>query len=125
MFKLWISIKKDLRIITRDRVGLLFMFAMPILLAIVITAIQNSTFQLVNENKVTLMVCNKDTGQAGRQLLSVIENIGMFTIHQLPENEKSETVVRNRMRNKEALVAIVIPSHFTYDLQNKAKYVSG
>ena len=39
MFKLWATIKKDLLILTRDKIGLLVMFAMPILLAIVITCL--------------------------------------------------------------------------------------
>ena len=124
MFKLWLSIKKDFRILSRDRVGLLFMFLMPILLAIVITAIQNATFELVNENKVELLVCNKDTGQAGRQLISAIEKIGMFRIKELSEVERTEDALRIKMHNKEALVAVLIPAHFTQDIDNKAKDVS-
>ena len=31
------------------------MFVMPVVLAIIITAIQNSTFELVNDNKVPLL----------------------------------------------------------------------
>ncbi len=70
MYKLWATILKDIQILTRDRVGLIFMFAMPIILAIVITATQNSTFELVNKNKVPMLLSNKDTGDAGRQLVS-------------------------------------------------------
>ncbi|MCH5691071.1 hypothetical protein LWM68_46725 [Niabella sp. W65] len=43
--------KKDWRILTRDKVGLTLMFVMPIVLAIVITTVQNSTFELVNDKK--------------------------------------------------------------------------
>ena len=68
MFKLIATIKKDLLILTRDKIGLLVMFAMPILLAIVITSVQNSTFELVNDNKLDMLLCNKDTGEAGKQL---------------------------------------------------------
>ena len=63
MYKLWATIIKDLQILTRDKVGLIFMFVMPIVLAIVITATQNSTFELVNKNKVPLLLCNKDNGR--------------------------------------------------------------
>ena len=43
MFKLRATILKDILILTRDRVGMIVMFVMPIILAIVITATQNST----------------------------------------------------------------------------------
>ena len=72
MFKLQATILKDVQILTRDRLGLLFMFVMPIILAIVITATQNSTFELVNNNKVPLLLCNKDTGDASGQLIKAI-----------------------------------------------------
>jgi len=52
MYKLWATIKKDVRVLLRDKVGLTFMFLMPIMLAIIITAVQNSTFELVNDNKI-------------------------------------------------------------------------
>ena len=56
MFKLWSTIQKDFRMLARDRVGLVFMFAMPILLVIIVTSIQNSTFNLLNKNKISLIV---------------------------------------------------------------------
>ena len=34
MFKLWSTILKDIRILTRDKLGLIFMFVMPIVLAV-------------------------------------------------------------------------------------------
>ena len=59
---------------------MIFMFAMPIILAIVITAIKNSTFEIVNSNKIPILFCNRDSGEASKQLLTAIEKIGMFKI---------------------------------------------
>ena len=67
MYKLWATITKDLQVLTRDKVGLIVMFVMPIVLAVVITATQNSTFELVNTNKVPMLLCNKDTADASKQ----------------------------------------------------------
>ncbi len=124
MYKLWATIIKDIRILTRDKVGLTLMFVMPIVLAIVITAIQNSTFELVNDNKVPLLLCNKDTGNASRQLVEAIEKIGMFDVKQVTKDE-SEKQITDRMHAKDALVAIVVPSHFSATISAKAKNVSG
>lgn len=124
MFKLLSTIKKDIRILTRDKVGLTFMFGMPILLAIVITAIQNSTFELVNNNKVPLLVCNKDTGDASRQLVGAIEKIGMFKINTIKAGNESELEILERMHKKDALVAMIIPKNFTVQVTDKALAVS-
>jgi len=120
MYKLWATIIKDLQILTRDKVGLIFMFAMPIILAIVITATQNSTFELVNKNKVPLLLCNKDNGDAGKQLVIAIEKVGMFTVKKVT-GEQTEKQLSDRMHEKDALVAIIIPQNFSSVLNAKAK----
>src|ERR1700730_8580901 len=101
MFKLKSTILKDLRILFRDKVGLTLMFVMPIVLATVIAAIQNSTFELVNDNKVPLLLCNKDSGEASIQLMKAIEKIGMFEIKQVTK-EQSEKQITDRMHAKDA-----------------------
>jgi ABC-2 type transport system permease protein len=120
MFKLKATILKDIQILTRDRVGLLVMFLMPILLAIVITATQNSTFELVNKNKVPLLICNKDTGAVSKQLIAAIEKVGMFELKNLTAN-CSEKLIAEKMHEKEALIAIVIPSDFSAKTIAKAE----
>lgn len=124
MYKLWATIRKDVRILTRDKVGLTLMFVMPILLAIVITAIQNSTFELVNDNKVSLLLCNKDRGDASVQLVTAIDKIGMFNIKQVTGNASDQQII-DRMHAKDALVAIVIPSGYSAKTLLKAKNIAG
>ena len=124
MQKLWASILKDIRILTRDKLGLIFMFVMPIVLAIVITAVQNSTFEILNKNKVPLLLCNKDTGQAGRQLVIAIEKIGMFEMKPVMADQ-NEKQISDRMHAKDAVVAIIIPKDFTAKMEAKAKNIAG
>ncbi len=119
MYKLWATIIKDIRILTRDRVGLLMMFAMPIILAIVITATQNSTFELVNKNKVSLLICNKDKGESSLQLVTAIEKVGMFDVKKLTADE-TEKQIANRMHEKDALIAVIIPAGFSARIEAKA-----
>jgi ABC-2 type transport system permease protein len=119
MFKLWATIIKDLTILTRDRVGLIVMFIMPVILALVITATQNSTFEMVNTNKVPLLLCNKDTGEVSKQLIAAIEKVGMFDIKKLTGNE-SEKDIAARMHEKDALVAIIVPAGFSITITAKA-----
>ena len=112
MFKLWSTILKDIRILTRDKLGLIFMFVMPIVLAIVITAVQNSTFEMLNTNTVPMLLCNRDTGDAGKQLEKAINKVGMFRLKQVTPNV-TDKEISSRMHAKDAVIAIIIPSDFT------------
>ncbi len=120
MFKLWSTILKDVRILTRDKLGLIFMFVMPIVLAVVITAVQNSTFEMLNSNKVPMMLCNRDTGDAGRQLEAAIIKVGMFDLKQIT-NSVSDKEISEKMHAKDAVIAIIIPADFTQKIKLKAK----
>lgn len=119
MYKLRATIWKDITILVRDRVGLIFMFAMPIILAIVITATQNSTFELVNNNKINLLVCNRDTGLAAEEFEKGIEKAGMFNISKA-EKQIDEDALKSLMEKNDALVTIEIPRNFSLSLKRHA-----
>jgi len=123
MFKLWSTILKDIRILTRDRLGLVFMFVMPIVLAVVITAVQNSTFEMLNTNTVPMLICNRDTGEAGKQMQTAIEKVGMFSLKQVTPNV-TDKEISDRMHAKDAVIAIIIPADFTQKLKEKANVIS-
>jgi ABC-2 type transport system permease protein len=117
------TIIKDSKILLRDRVGLFMMFFMPILLVIVITSVQNSTFELVNNNKVSLVVFNKDGGQMGDQLIDALRKIGLFKL-QIADSSMSEKNIISVMYDKDALVAVVIPPGFTSFILHKADEIA-
>jgi ABC-2 type transport system permease protein len=113
------TIIKDIKILLRDRVGLFMMFFMPILLVVVITSVQNSTFELVNNNKVSLILYNRDKGLLGLQLEEGIRKIGLFNI--LKSDAAAGTAdISSRMHARDALVALVIPENFSFSVQKKA-----
>lgn len=123
MFKLWSTILKDIRILTRDKLGLIFMFVMPIVLAVVITAVQNSTFEMLNTNTVPMLLCNRDTGEAGKQLETAIHKAGMFRIQNVNANEP-DSLIAGRMHAKDAVIAIIIPSDFTDKVKLKSNEIA-
>ena len=124
MFKLWYTIIKDIRILTREKVGIVLMFGMPIALVIIITSIQNSTFEMVNKNKVALLVCNRDTGKLSKEFLKSVNQIGMFKMQNLPQGE-ADKAITNRMNTSDATLAIVIPADFSVKIDAEARSVSG
>jgi ABC-2 type transport system permease protein len=124
MFKLWASIVKDVRVLLRDKVGISLMFVMPIILVVVVTSIQNSTFQLVNKNKLPVLICNSDTGQASVQLIKSINKIGMFKVLMAP-GDNDETLMADAMHGKDAMLGIIIPSNFSVRVDAKSKNIAG
>ena len=124
MFKLWATIKKDVRVLMRDKVGISMMFVMPIILVIVVTNIQNSTFQLVNKNKLPILICNRDTGQASKDLVTTIGKIGLFRVTQV-KGDQDEKQMGNAMHEKDAMLGVIIPSNFSAKVAAKSKNIAG
>jgi ABC-2 type transport system permease protein len=122
MFKLWATIKKDARILLRDKIGIALMFVMPIILVIVATGIQNSTFQLVNKNKLPVLVCDLDTGKSGKDLTDYLNKIGMFSVSTSLSSEKQ---LVNTMRHSDAMLGIVIPQNFSARVSTDANLAAG
>ena len=123
MFKLWATILKDIRILTRDKVGIALMFGMPILLVIIVTSIQNSTFQLLNKNRITLLLCNRDTGKISQEFIQAVDSIGMFKLVQISK-DLNEKRITDQMHTNDALLAIVIPTDFSVQTDAKAKIIT-
>ena len=123
MYKLAATILKDIRILSRDKVGLLLMFIMPVILAVVITAVQNSTFELVNDNQVPLILNNRDTGEASRQLVEAIKKAGIFNLINVADGSDT-TDIAKLMKSNDALVALIIPAGFSSGLKAKADHIS-
>jgi len=124
MFKLWATIVKDVRILLRDRVGISLMFVMPIILVVVVTSIQNSTFNLVNKNKLSILICNSDTGQSSKQLIKSISKIGMFKVSLMP-TDKSAQQMADAMHDNDAMLGVIIPSDFSRKVEAKSKSIAG
>jgi len=122
MYKLFATIQKDVRVMARDRVGLLFMFGLPILLVVIVTSIQNSTFELMNKNTVPLLLCNRDTGAASHQFIAAVEQVGLFNILTASGTDSS---IRARVQQKDALLALVIPANFSARVEARARMVAG
>ncbi|MCO5241736.1 MAG: ABC transporter permease [Chitinophagaceae bacterium] len=103
--------------------GLTLMFVMPVILAIVIASVQNSTFELVNENKIPVLLLNRDTHEPAKELEAALSEVGMFDIKKATGTPNEETL-KDRINTKDALVAIVIPDNYSEDVLKKAKHIT-
>ena len=121
MFKLYISIKKEMLQLINDKVGLLIMFAMPLLLVVIITLIQDSTFKLVKENKISMLVVNRDAGAQGKKLTEMLAHSGMFTI--TTDGTIAKASIKSELLKQNRNVALYIPENFSESLHQKASEI--
>lgn len=122
MRKLAASIQKEFLLLINDKVGLILMFMMPILLVFIITIFQDSTFKLVNDNNIELIVINKDNGDLGDSLTNLLSGSGVFKITN--QSDLSEKEIEKTLLNGNQLLALWIPSQFSEQLTGKARSVS-
>lgn len=122
MYKFIISLKKETLLFLNDKVGLALMFGMPVLLVFIITIIQDSVYQIVDTNKISLIVANNDKGELGKKLTVLLDSSGMFEIKEFANLQPM--AIEEKITHKQALTAIYIPDDFTQKLQNKSGQLS-
>lgn len=97
------------------------MFAMPLLLVVIITLIQDSTFKLVKENKISMLVVNRDAGAQGKKLTEMLAHSGMFTI--TTDGTIAKASIKSELLKQNRNVALYIPENFSESLHQKASEI--
>lgn len=122
MKKLRASILKELQLLWHDKIGLLLLYLMPILLVFIITIVQDSTFRLVNENRLEVVISNKDSGTLGDTLIWQLEQSGSFDL--TIDTSLSEQALQAFILNENKLAGIYIPSDFSKKLESNAAHIT-
>lgn len=116
------GMRKELRQLLADKTGLLLMFLMPVVLVFIISIVQDSTFKLVSENKLKVMVSNQDKGNQADSLISALKKSGSFDI---TRKNISPEQLRKNLLNTENLLGLYFPQDFSEKLERKAEGISG
>jgi ABC-2 type transport system permease protein len=124
MFKLYVAILKELRILVRDKAALAVIFLMPVLLVVVITSTQHSSLKMINDNTIPLLICNRDGGESSFQLIEALRKIGMFDLMST-DTSLTDKQLTDSMHHKDALIVVIVPSGFSSAISAKAKSVTG
>lgn len=115
MHKLWASTYKELLLLLRDWGGVAILFIMPVLLLLVITSIQDSTFKSFGEFKIPVILVDNDKGHVSEIIKESLAESNSFQIISMASEEKAKEAV---FSGKEQL-AIVIPEDLSVSLQHK------
>lgn len=105
--------RKDLRVLFRDRTALVFIFAMPLMFTL--------TFGLMFSGRssddsgrgtIRVLVVNQDTGSIGKEFVAALGKVGL----KVEEQAGGAEIVNERVRSGDRPLGIVIPPDFSAQL---------
>jgi ABC-2 type transport system permease protein len=120
MYKIWMSVVKEFLLLKRDLGGLIILFIMPLVLVITVTLIQDSTFKTISDNKIPILLVDKDQGSVSKTVFNNLEKSQLFSVvTQIDNKPITEEIAREAVYKGKFQLAIVIPQHLSTDLQAK------
>jgi len=118
--KIWMSVVKEFLLLKRDLGGLIILFIMPLVLVITVTLIQDSTFKTISDNKIPILLVDKDNGSVSKTVFDNLEKSNLFSVvTQIDNKPITEEVAKEAVYKGKFQLAIVIPKDLSVDLQAK------
>ena len=115
MHKLWVSTYKEFLLLIRDLGGLAILFLMPLVLLIVITLVQDSTFKTIEETKVPILLVDLDNGTVSKNVHESLSESKSLEIIK----KASETEALGLVQKGDYQLAIIIPKGLSRDMDKK------
>lgn len=114
MNKLLATVKKEILLLLRDRVGLSILFLMPMALIFVMTLIQDSAFKTMNEKGIPIIFVNNDKDSLGIQIEAGLRNNQLCDIYDsIDEKPATSELALKAVGEGKFLVGIIIPAGAT------------
>jgi ABC-2 type transport system permease protein len=118
MRKLKAGLLKEFLLLINDKVGLSMMIFLPILLVIIITSIQNSAFNLVNNNQISLLVSNVKKDSLSNLFTEYLEDSKLFNI---TYSDVTEEELNNIINTSDILFGLHINANYSKNIETKAQ----
>ena len=113
---------KDFLLLIRDRAGLALMFVMPLALVMLMTYLQDSTFNTITENRVPLLLLNADRDTLGNAVEQKIIATNIFDIYTKTGNDSlTEAALERAVARGDYQIGIIIPQNTTADIRREVQ----
>ncbi len=99
----------------RDLGGLAILFLMPLILLVVITLVQDSTFKTVKETKIPILMVDQDNGTVSQSIHESLSKSNSLEIIK----KSSETEALELVQKGDYQLAIIIPKGLSRDMDKK------
>lgn len=112
--KLLATVKKEILLLLRDKVGLSVLFIMPVALILVMTLIQDSAFKTINEKGIPIVFVNDDNDSLGYQIRKgLLSNELCYLSDSIDGKPATAALAQKAVSEGKFLVGIIIPKGAT------------
>ncbi len=119
LHKLLATVKKELLLLLRDKVGLSVLFVMPVALILVMTLIQDSAFKTINEKGIPIVFVNNDKDSLGNIIeQGLLTNELCFLSDSIDGKPATAETALKAVSQGKFLLGIVIPKGATAAIRN-------
>lgn len=116
--KLLATVKKEILLLLRDKVGLSVLFIMPVALILVMTLIQDSAFKTINEKGIPIVFVNDDNDSLGYQIREgLLSNELCYLSDSIDGKPATAVLAQKAVSEGKFLVGIVIPKGATASIR--------
>lgn len=120
MYKLAMSVYKEMLLLRRDPGGLVVLFLMPLVLIITITLVQDSTFKTASETTIPILLVDNDKGDVSKLITANLTDSKSFSVITRAEGKAiDETYAKEKVFNGDYQMAIIIPKELSTGLKAK------
>ena len=116
MKRLTSLIYKDFLLLIRDKAGLIFLFAMPLVLVLVMTGMQEGALESATKNSISLLILDADQKEIGPTVVADLQAQELFDVH-LADASMTEADVQQLVEKGTYLIGIAIPENTTDKLE--------
>ena len=118
LHKLLATVKKEILLLLRDKVGLSVLFLMPVALILVMTLIQDSAFKSINEKGIPVVFVNNDNDSLGYQIKQgLLSNDLCYVSDSIDGKPASIESAKKAVSEGKFLIGIVIPKGATASIR--------
>lgn len=117
---------KDLRVLWRDRAGMLVLFAMPMALVLVVSLVQNNVLEATGQAAVKVLLVDADGGDIGAQIRSRLSAAGgLRLLEEVDGVALDESEARRLVAAGDYQFGLVIPPGLSERLQSEVRRRTG
>lgn len=110
---------KEVLLLSRDRAGLAMLFLMPVVLVLVMTLLQDSTFRKLEEKNIPILIINHDADTFGLNIVAGLKSTTFFEVIEGEGITDSELVTQ--IEQGKYLIGIIINSNSTRQIKKSIK----
>lgn len=120
MKRFWSLVYKDFLLLIRDKVGLLFLFVMPLILVLVMTGMQEGAFSDKANKSISLLIVDRDCDTIGATITRELKGESLFNVTVSDDTAMTEAQLQDLVTRGDYLLGIYIPDSTTLRIRERA-----